>query len=376
MGEDGPSDLINGRYALQEVLGEGAYGVVWRALDTRDGGRAVALKLLKADVASGPEGLLRFHNEALALAALEHPNVVRLLDRGSWQGRRYLVLELVPGSTLRARLDRGEAPTLDQARSLHEQVCAGVAAAHAVRDPGAIVHRDLKPANILLGHSDDGALVVKVTDFGLARLGERQYTHTGAHIGTPDYMAPEQATGQVDRIGPWTDVFALGVLLVELLTGRRTAGGTEPWWALSLRAEGSVRGRLGSMRVDVPSSVWDVVAGALRQDPRARPADAEALRTALQAAWVGQAPPELVPAKLPRAPRRRALLVTLAGLAAVSVVLSAVFVRGRLGRSTARAAVPTGTRGPCPEGMLWVRGAFSWARPAAPGRPSSTRSGW
>ncbi|MBI5515990.1 MAG: SUMF1/EgtB/PvdO family nonheme iron enzyme [Deltaproteobacteria bacterium] len=372
MGED-PTDLIDGRYALRERLGEGAYGEVWRAEDTLTEGRSVAVKVLKAEVVSGPEALLRFHNEARALEALDDPYVVRLYARGSWQGRRFLVLEWVPGPTLQGWLEgaRGLAPwPREEARALFAQVCEGVAAAHAVREPGSIVHRDLKPANVLLGTAPDGARVAKVTDFGLARLGERQLTRTGARLGTLEYMAPEQATGLVDAIGPQTDVFALAVLLVELLTGERAPlGGAEPWWALSLRAEETVRSRLAALPGDVPGAVWDTVAWALRRSPGARPADASALGRALREAWEGTAPAVSAPrAEAPRAtpPRARARLATVALLGAAGLLALAVALSLRARRRDGARA--TASSGPCPSGMAPIpAGRFPMGSPSGTG---------
>jgi formylglycine-generating enzyme required for sulfatase activity len=283
--------LVDGRYCLLARLGEGTFGDVWRAEDTRLANRTVAVKFLKAEFLTHAEAVARFEAEADALAQLQHANVVGVLDRGRWAGQRFLVTEFVAGGSLTGWLDahraRGVLPEIGLVMILLDQVCAGLAAAHAVRAPGAIVHRDIKPDNVLVRTGADGEVVVKIVDFGIAQLGGRAGTRTGALMGTPLYMAPEQALGNTAGVGPWTDVFALGVLATELLTLRPQVDANEPWWGTALQRGPEVRSLLGAMRRDVPAAVWDVLAGALRARGDERPVDAGALRSALRPAWTG-----------------------------------------------------------------------------------------
>jgi serine/threonine-protein kinase len=280
--------VVDGRYVVEALLGEGTFGDVWRARDQRLMGRPVAVKFLKAEFLERPGAVARFEAEATALAQLSHPNIVGVLDRGCWQGLHYIVMELVEGRTLASWIDthrRDEvAPDLATVFALFDQLCAALEAAHCLQTPGPIVHRDLKPDNVLLKVLPNGELGVKVLDFGIAQLGRRSRTHSGALLGTPLYMAPEQAMGQVASIGPWTDVFALAVIAVEMLTTRPQPTADEPWWGLALQRPGVLDATLAQLRRDVPKVVWDVFARALHPTPAERFANAGALRTALRGA--------------------------------------------------------------------------------------------
>src|SRR5262249_4474504 len=199
-------------YEVEAVLGHGGMGVVYRAgqgaLD-----RPVAVKMLLAGPFAGPQELERFRQETAALACLRHPNIVQVFDAGDVEGRPYFTMELVEGGSLAQKLSGTPQPAR-QAATLVATLAEAVEVAHR----GGIVHRDLKPANVLL--SADGT--PKVSDFGLARRldGEGGLTRTGLALGTPSYMAPEQARGQAGAVGPAVDVSALGAVLYEVLTGR------------------------------------------------------------------------------------------------------------------------------------------------------------
>lgn len=283
---------VEGRYALVKQLGEGAFGEVWRAADQRLAQRAVAIKFLKPEHLDRPELVSRFESEAEALASLQHPNVVGVIDRGEWNGLRYIVTEFVEGRTLTAWIEEHRAerrcPDMATVVMLFDQIAAGVEAAHAVRTPGPIVHRDLKPDNVLVRQQSNGELVAKVLDFGIAQLGGRKSTRTGMLMGTPLYMAPEQAMGVSASVAPWTDVFALGVILVEMLTLRAQYTEGDTWWGTTLKRGGNVRDLLPQLRGDVPPLVWDVLARALRAEGADRYPDAGALRRALRRARAGQ----------------------------------------------------------------------------------------
>jgi tetratricopeptide (TPR) repeat protein len=203
----GQGDTV-GPYVLEEQIGSGGMGVVWRARE-RNGTRKIALKILKGEVP--PSIVLRFEREAAI--RIEHPNVARVLDSGiDERGTRFIALELLEGETMAARLRRGRA-TAKECVEAGVQVCRGLASAHEL----GVVHRDLKPSNIFC--SKDGT--VKVLDFGVAHLldAEDDLTPTGSVVGTTSYLSPEQARGEPDIDGR-SDVWALGAVLYESLSGR------------------------------------------------------------------------------------------------------------------------------------------------------------
>src|SRR3984893_834755 len=211
LGNTGELPQIPG-YRVDGVLGSGGMGVVYRAWDPRLN-RPIALKMLLAGAQARPTELERFRREAQAVAALRHPNIVQVYDVGEVGGRPYFTMEFVEGRDL-AETIQGTPQPASKATTIVAMVADAVHVAHR----SGIVHRDLKPSNVLL--AADGA--PKVTDFGLARRleGDRELTLSGSPMGTPSYMAPEQARGDKHAVGPATDVYALGAILYELLTGR------------------------------------------------------------------------------------------------------------------------------------------------------------
>lgn len=203
-------------YEVLRELGRGGAGVVFLARQPGTG-RLVALKQLRTGALASPEELSRFRREAESLARLDHPNIVRVYESGEQEGIPYLALEFVRGLTLAEKLITGVlAPQL--AAELVEIVARGVEYSHGA----GIIHRDLKPGNILLQPDPDDPQrlgIPKITDFGLARtLDTVPQTLSGALLGTPAYMAPEQINGSAGAVGPRTDVFALGAILYESLT--------------------------------------------------------------------------------------------------------------------------------------------------------------
>jgi eukaryotic-like serine/threonine-protein kinase len=210
-GEAVPADPPSG-YEVLEVVGEGGMGVVSKALQIGLG-RLVALKQIRPEFLAGWDGVARFRRESEAAARLRHPNIVPIYDVGWWAGVPYYSMEYVEGGTLRDRLADGPIDPRASAR-LVETLARAVQHAH---DAG-VVHRDLKPGNVLLA-PDLGC--PKISDFGLAKLdNDASRTRSGAILGTPGYMAPEQAAGDSSRVGPSSDVYALGAILYEALTGR------------------------------------------------------------------------------------------------------------------------------------------------------------
>ena len=215
---EGPGTLI-GRYKLLEEIGEGGFGRVFMAQQEQPVHRKVALKIIKAGMDTR-EVVARFEAERQALALMDHPNIARVLDAGATEsGRPYFVMEIVRGMPITEYCDQNEVPTAERLR-LFMKVCAAVQHAHQK----GIIHRDLKPTNILVTEID-GRPVPKIIDFGVAKaLGQKLtektlFTSFQQMIGTPAYMSPEQAALSGVDVDTRSDIYSLGVLLYELLTG-------------------------------------------------------------------------------------------------------------------------------------------------------------
>ena len=217
-------------YEVEELLGRGGMGIVYKARHLRLN-RFVALKMLIAGAYAAPRERARFQREAEAVASLRHPNIVSVYDVGDHEGWPYFTMEFLEGGSLAQGLAGTPQPARHAAAVL-TTLAEAVQAAHSA----GIVHRDLKPANILL----TAIGTPKVADFGLARHfdGEAGITQSGARLGTPSYMAPEQASGKAGQIGPAADIYSLGALLYEMLTGRPPFRGET---ALGNRAAGDRR---------------------------------------------------------------------------------------------------------------------------------------
>lgn len=254
-------------YEVLATLGRGAMGVVYQARQTSLN-RIVALKVLVGGAHASDEERARFRTEALTVAQLQHPNIIQVHDVGEHDGIPFLAIEYVGGGNLQQWL-AGKPMSVQGAVRLIYSVARAVGVAHAK----GIIHRDLKPANILL--TPDG--VPKIADFGLAKQqGSTNYTATGTILGTPQYMAPEQAAGLTKRIGPACDVYSLGVILYECLTGRPPFA-TESVIQLldQIRFAEPVPTR--QWRRDVPEEVDVVVRRCLHKVPEERYRSADAL---------------------------------------------------------------------------------------------------
>ena len=315
-----PGALLAGRYRIVALLGRGGMGEVYRA-DDLTLGQAVALKFLPEAVAGNEAALTRFRNEVRVARQVSHPNVCRVYDVGECHGHWFLSMEYVDGEDLASLLRRiGRLPE-DKALEIARRLCAGLAAAHEK----GILHRDLKPANVML----DGRGQVLLTDFGLAALSS-DITGAEARNGTPAYMAPEHLAGK--EVTVRSDIYALGLVLYEIFTGRR------PYEANSLAELVEARTHatpvtLSSLVRDIDPAVERVVERCLKPDPTQRPASALAVAAALPggdplaaALAAGETPsPEMVAAAGEGAglqPRIAVplLLAVIAGLVAVAVL--------------------------------------------------------
>jgi tRNA A-37 threonylcarbamoyl transferase component Bud32 len=284
-----PTPALPG-YAILDRLGAGGMGVVYKARQ-QSLHRIVALKLIRPDGLAGPRERARFQREAEAAARLRHPHVVQVYEIGEHDGQPYAVLEYVDGSTLAKTIAAGPMEAR-AAATLVEPLARAVQHAH---DNG-ILHRDLKPANVLL--TADGT--PKVADFGLARwLGSAsEQTASGEILGTPRYMAPEQAAGQLERLSPATDVYALGAILYELLTGRAAFRGRTPLEILEqVRSQEPTAPRL--LRPQVPRDLEMICLKCLAKEPEQRYASATALADDLRR-WLAGEPTVARPHSWPR----------------------------------------------------------------------------
>ena len=273
-------EIVGGKYRLVRYLASGGMGDVYEAQHTVVR-RRFAIKLLHPDLAAQRESLARFQREAQAAGALESENVAAAVDFGiAADGSPYIVMEYLAGESLRALLDRRQHLTVPRATDLVVQACHGVGAAHKA----GIVHRDLNPQNLFVCRREDGTDVVKVLDFGVAKLEavESAETRTGTILGTPAYLSPEQARGE-KTVDHRTDIYGLGAVLYELLAGEKPHPGDSHNAILHHICTQPVLPLEGS-QLDLPSALVDVVHQALASDPRERQESAEALAQAL-APW-------------------------------------------------------------------------------------------
>jgi serine/threonine protein kinase len=256
-----PTGAKVGKYTLQALLGQGAYGEVH--LGVPSSGPRVAVKILSATAARHADTITRFKREADTARRLDHPSIIRILDVGSSRGRHYIIMELVRGGSLRRLLERGAAPPARMLAVLAE-VAAALAHAHAQ----GVVHRDVKPENVLLTRAGRA----KVADFGLARtVDEPSLTTQGRILGTAIYLSPEQARGQ--RATAASDVYAFGVMLYEAITGDRPFTADSQLGYLYQHAEVDpprpvIRGRY-------PAALAGLALACLAKQPADRPAMVE-----------------------------------------------------------------------------------------------------
>jgi hypothetical protein len=274
-------------YEILGELGRGGMGVVYKARQLCLN-RVVALKMILAGSHAGPGATARFLREAETVARLKHPNVVQVHEFGTHEGKPYFSLEYLEGGSLADHL-KGEPQPPAQAAQMVQTLARAVQTAHEQ----GIVHRDLKPANVLL--ATDGTL--KITDFGLAKQGDSGMTATGEVLGTPSYMAPEQAEGTPKLVGAASDVYALGAILYELLTGRPPFKGASAWDTIQL-VVGTEPVPPSRLQPKMPRDLETVCLKCLEKEPARRYATAADLAEDLRRFQAGEPiqarPPTLV----------------------------------------------------------------------------------
>jgi len=318
--------LSVGNYVIESALAQGGMGQVFVARHPALG-RTAAVKFLDGEMALHPEVARRFVDEARITASLRHPNIVDIFDFGDVDGHFYYVMELLEGSDLSGKLKAGRLSELETIDSLL-QICSGLAAAHEA----GVVHRDLKPQNIFVVAGD--TLRLKIVDFGVAKLmttsGEQ--TNYGQVLGTPAYMAPEQALGQIDRISEQSDLYALGAMAYEMLTGRPPFQHTAPMMLLVMHIHDLPK-PLREVTPGLHRGLCELVERCLQKAPEDRPRSADALAEELRRLRVDVVarlaagtlpsvlPAEVSPAAIePGPPSARATLVG-AGQDAISIRL-------------------------------------------------------
>ncbi len=275
---------LNDTYLVESVIGEGGMGKVYRASHTRIPQKQFALKVLRRDLSQDTDQLARFQREAETAACISHPNVIGVYDVGrTTDGYSYLVCELLEGHDLDSHLEKNGPLAVAAAVRIAVQVCSALEAAHA----GNVVHRDLKPQNVFLLAEADGKVSefprVKVLDFGLSRFmdtADTQLTRTGVVMGTPSFMAPEQANGL--RVDHRVDIYGIGVLLYTMLTGKPPfSEDTLNATLLAVLTREPIRPR--SLNPDIPEDLELVVQRAMAKSADDRFADVEEIRKALEA---------------------------------------------------------------------------------------------
>src|SRR5947208_9945497 len=267
-------EVLGDRYQLQDPIGRGGMATRYRGQDLRMD-RVVAIKVLREVYSTDPKFVTRFQREAKAASALQHPNIVQVYDYGQTDGNYFIVMELVEGTDLRRYLRSRGVLAVDRAIIIAHDVALGLGAAHR----RGIVHRDVKPQNVLVGRGGS----IKLTDFGIASvykdINAERLTTTGMTLGTVQYYAPEQAQGEI--VSPAADVYALGLVMYEMLTGRTPFDGDTPV-AVAMQHIQDVPTPPSQLNPNIPPALEEIILRSLEKDPRDRYRDGDALAFALE----------------------------------------------------------------------------------------------
>ncbi len=267
-------EVLGERYELMEPIGRGGMATIYRGRDTRMD-RIIAIKVLREVYSTDPKFVTRFQREAKAASALQHPNIVQVYDYGQTDGNYFIVMELIEGSDLRRYMRSRGVLDIDRAIIIAHDVALGLGAAHR----RSIVHRDVKPQNVLV--SKTGA--IKLTDFGIASvykdINAERLTTTGMTLGTVQYYAPEQAQGEI--VSPAADVYALGIVLYEMLTGRTPFDGDTPV-AVAMQHIQDVPVPPSELNPSIPQALEDIIMRCLEKIPEMRFRDGSLLARALE----------------------------------------------------------------------------------------------
>lgn len=267
-------EVLGERYQLQEAIGRGGMATIYRGHDMRMD-RVVAIKVLREVYSTDPKFVTRFQREAKAASSLQHPNIVQVYDYGQSEGNYFIVMELVDGKDLRHYLRSRGVLAVDRAVIITHDVALGLGAAHRRQ----IVHRDVKPQNILVGH--DGS--IKLTDFGIASvykdINAERLTTTGMTLGTVQYYAPEQAQGEI--VNPAADVYALGIVMYEMLTGRTPFEGDTPV-AVAMQHIQDAPLAPSQLNPNIPPALEEIILRCLEKVPDMRYRNGTLLARALE----------------------------------------------------------------------------------------------
>jgi eukaryotic-like serine/threonine-protein kinase len=267
-------EVLGERYQLQEPIGRGGMATIYRGHDMRMD-RVVAIKVLREVYSTDPKFVTRFQREAKAASALQHPNIVQVFDYGQSDGNYFIVMELIEGTDLRRYLRSRGVLAIDRAIIIAHDVALGLGAAHR----RGIVHRDVKPQNVLVGR--DGS--IKLTDFGIASvykdINDERLTTTGMTLGTVQYYAPEQAQGEI--VNPAADVYALGIVMYEMLTGRTPFDGDTPV-AVAMQHIQDIPVPPSQLNANIPPALEDIIVRCLEKVPEMRYRDGTTLARALE----------------------------------------------------------------------------------------------
>ena len=311
------------RYEIIEELGKGGMGNIYRALDQKIK-EEVALKLIKPEIAADKKTIERFSNELSIARKIGHRNVCRMYHLSEEQGTHYITMEYVPGEDLKSFIKRSEQLTAGKAVSIAKQVCEGLTEAHRL----GVVHRDLKPHNIMIDKEGN----VRIMDFGIARsLEAKGITAEGLIIGTPEYMSPEQAEGK--EVDQRSDIYSLGVILYEMVTGRMPFEGKTPL-SIALKHKSEIPPDAKELNAQVPSDLNWVIMKCLEKSKEKRFQQAEELLSELEKIEKGIPTAErVVPKRKPEAeiPRKRFQSFIVPGILifAAIIIIAGYFFYGR-----------------------------------------------